>query len=255
MIGQGLLRREGDEYPVLKLNAASWEVMRGERRVQLRRMSASRGARRAQIDMRAWEGVDTALFDKLRQVRRSLSVERSIPPYVIFSDAVLRHLARERPATEARMREIPGVGEVKLREFGPHFLPVIKEHVAEHPEPERSGPPAAEMARFPRQALYFQMFEERVPLDEIVRRTGFRRGTIVRHLCEYIAASRPKTIGEWVSDAVYARVAEAAARSKSDSLREIFESLGEQVSYDEIRLVAAHLRVAKDSNRDKSTPR
>jgi ATP-dependent DNA helicase RecQ len=164
---------------------------------------------------------------------------------VIFSDAVLRHLARERPTTEAQMRQVAGVGDVKLREFGPHFLPTIRQHVAEHPEPERSGPPASEVAGTPRQAMYFQMFEERVPLDEICRRTGYRHGTIVRHLCDYIEATRPKSIRDWISDAVYSRVADAAARVGSDSLRTIFEALNEQVSYGEIKLVVTHRKLVR----------
>jgi ATP-dependent DNA helicase RecQ len=245
LIGQNVLRREGDEYPVLKLNPASWEVMRGERPVQLLRMAATRGARRAQIDTKAWEGVDTALFETLRQLRRRLSVERSVPPYVIFSDAVLRHLARERPTTEAQMRQVAGVGDVKLREFGPHFLPAIRRHVAEHPEPERSGPPASEVAGTPRQAMYFQMFEERVPLDEICRRTGYRPSTILRHLCDYVEATRPKSIQDWIPDAIYARVAETAARVGMDSLRTLFEAMNEQVPYGEIKLVVTHLRIRK----------
>ncbi len=245
LIGQGVLNREGDEYPVLKLNSASWEVMRGERRVQLLRMAAARGARRAQVDIQAWEGVDSGLFDKLRQLRRKLSIERSVPPYVIFSDAVLRHLARERPITDARMRQISGVGDVKLRDFGPHFLPLIKQHVDEHPAPERSGPPASELADTPRQAMYFQMFEERIPLEEMCRRTGYRYDTIVRHLCDYVEATRPKSIRDWISDDLYARVADTAARVGTESLRTIFEALGEQVAYSDIKLVVTHLRIAK----------
>jgi ATP-dependent DNA helicase RecQ len=252
LVGQGLLDRDGEEYPILRLNAASWEVMRGQRPVRLiqaTRGERGRGARRARIDVSAWEGVDTALFDKLKQLRRQLSTERSIPPYLIFSDAVLRGLARERPTTNEQMRRVSGVGDLKLRDFGPRFLPLIKKHVSEFPEPERTGAPPTEMARNPRQAVYFQMFADKAPLDEICRRTGYTRGTIVRHLCEYIELSRPESIREWVSDATYARISRMAVQVGSNSLRPIFEALGEKDSYDDIRLVLTHLQLPTNSAR------
>jgi ATP-dependent DNA helicase RecQ len=244
LIGQGLLLRQGDEYPVLKLNPASWEVMRGERTARLlRQTQTEKGERKkTKVDTRSWEGVDTDLFDKMKKLRRKLSTERSVPPYVIFSDAVLRNLARERPVTETKMRQVSGVGEVKLREFGPHFLPLIKTHVAEHPEPVLAPPPAEEVARTPRQAIYYQMFQERVPLAEICRRTGFARSTIVGHLCEYIETVRLESISTWVSDATYARIVEVLPRTGDDKLKPVFEALGEQVPYDAIRLVLTHRR-------------
>jgi hypothetical protein len=64
-------------------------------------------------------------------------------------------------------------------------------------------------------------------------------------LCDYIEATRPRTIRDWISDAVYSRVADAAARVGSDSLRTIFEALGEQVPYGEIKLVLTHLRIRR----------
>ena len=50
-----------------------------------------------------------------------------MPPYVVFSDAVLRSMARELPRTPAQLRAISGVGEKKLADFGARFLAAIAE--------------------------------------------------------------------------------------------------------------------------------
>jgi ATP-dependent DNA helicase RecQ len=245
LIGQGVLDRQGEEYPILKLNPASWEVLRGERSVRLVRLARSEkgeGSRKAKVDTRSWEGVDTVLFDKLKQLRRKLSTERSIPPYLIFSDAVLRNLARARPLTEAQMHSVSGVGEVKLHDFGPHFLPLITRHVKEHPEPVLSAPPAEELASTARQAFYFELFQQRLALAEICRRTGFRQGTVVKYMCDYIELTRPEFIREWVSDATYAKIVEVLPNTGEDKLRPIFEALGEKVPFDAIKLVLTHRR-------------
>ena len=83
---------------------------------------------RSRADTASWEGVDRELFDALRGLRRELAEQRQVPPYVIFSDATLRELARYRPSTLEAMRLIYGVGEAKLREHGQAFLDVILRH-------------------------------------------------------------------------------------------------------------------------------
>jgi ATP-dependent DNA helicase RecQ len=69
---------------------------------------------------------DEALFAQLRTLRREMADERNVPPYIIFADLTLRHLAARQPMTEDAFAEIPGVGERKLRDFSGPFLEVIK---------------------------------------------------------------------------------------------------------------------------------
>jgi ATP-dependent DNA helicase RecQ len=135
LLGQGVLAQVGDEYPVLKLNAHSWEVMRGQRSVRLIRLVRKKKGekpQRSRTDTTSWEGVDRELFEVLRTLRRRLAEERQVPPYVVFGDATLRELARVRPSTAERMRRVYGVGDAKLRDFGEAFLGAILTHCEEH---------------------------------------------------------------------------------------------------------------------------
>jgi len=52
-----------------------------------------------------------------------------VPAYVIFSDASLREMARAAPNSEAAFRQIPGVGEQKLKSFGAVFVAEITDYV------------------------------------------------------------------------------------------------------------------------------
>jgi ATP-dependent DNA helicase RecQ len=128
LIGQGVLLQVGDEYPVLRLNEASWEVMRGQRQirlVQLARRKKGEKPEKSRAETTSWEGVDRELFEALRRLRRELAAERQVSPFIVFTDNTLRELARVRPSTLDRMRLIPGVGDKRLRDFGALFLPVI----------------------------------------------------------------------------------------------------------------------------------
>jgi ATP-dependent DNA helicase RecQ len=128
LMGQGVLLQVGDEYPLLRLNESSWEVMRGQRPVrlvQLVRRKKGEKPEKSRIETTSWEGVDRELFEALRRTRRDLASDRQVSPFIIFTDNTLRELARIRPSTLERMRLIPGVGDKRLRDFGERFLAVI----------------------------------------------------------------------------------------------------------------------------------
>ena len=124
LVDQGLLERSDGEYPVLRLNDASMEVLRGDRDVRVVPVR-SRAARTTAREARSWEGVDRDLFERLRELRTRLARERNVPPYVIFSDASLQDMARKRPATPEEFLGIHGVGEKKLADLGEAFLACI----------------------------------------------------------------------------------------------------------------------------------
>jgi ATP-dependent DNA helicase RecQ len=127
LVDLGLLVRTGDERPVLQLNDASWEVMRGARGVRLMRTRAETVAEtRAVIE--SWEGVDRSLFTRLRDLRRDIAQERGVPPYLVFNDTALRDMARKRPATPDEFLAVHGVGNAKLKQFGVRFIAAIKSY-------------------------------------------------------------------------------------------------------------------------------
>lgn len=66
------------------------------------------------------------LFEILRQERLKLAREKNIPAYLIFSDATLIQMATEKPQTEIQMRAISGIGSAKWKQYGEHFLALIK---------------------------------------------------------------------------------------------------------------------------------
>ncbi len=132
--GQGCLARGDGEYPTLAVSERGHRVLRGEDTVSLLRTVArpARGAPsrpvRAAVPPRVGRGMsDEDLFETLRVLRRTMAEERGIPPYLIFSDATLRELARERPTTEEAFLQIKGVGLRKLQDLGPRFLACIRE--------------------------------------------------------------------------------------------------------------------------------
>jgi len=124
LIGHGLLRQEGDRYPILKITDAARPVLRGEENVRLVQIARKEKRRKSRSEAESWEGVDTALFESLRKFRRDLAAARGVPAYIILGDRSLREVARLRPKTLAQLAEVYGIGEKKLADLGSKILEV-----------------------------------------------------------------------------------------------------------------------------------
>jgi len=133
LVAAGLLATDEEGYGTLRLTAASRGVLRGETPVSLRRQAdrterrtKKREARadrmRASLDIAPHEA---PLWDGLRDLRSRLAREQGVPAYVIFHDATLLAMLRERPQTLSALGAISGVGERKLARYGEAFLAAL----------------------------------------------------------------------------------------------------------------------------------
>jgi ATP-dependent DNA helicase RecQ len=142
LIAQGHLARSDDEYPTVGITASGAAVLRGERAASplssavgpaAVEVSTPPSARRAEGAPSPEPGEETArvpdqaVFEALRSLRRAIAEERGVPPYLIFSDASLRDMARVRPLTLEAFREIKGVGDWKLETFGERFVAAVRQ--------------------------------------------------------------------------------------------------------------------------------
>jgi ATP-dependent DNA helicase RecQ len=239
LIGQGALIQSAGEYPLLKLNDASWEVMRGQREVRLMQLVRRKKGERPQkskVDVVSWEGVDRELFEKLRRLRRDIASGRQVPPYLIFGDTTLRELARVRPTTPDRMRAIYGVGDSKLKDFGAQFLTEIAEHGREQ-NTEGAKPSAGPVAR-PDTAM--DLFRRKMPLEAVMKRLQVSREKAVDHLLEFLQQERPASLAPWVTAATQELVLSAARTLRTLRTESLVRLLGNHVSLEDIRIVAAY---------------
>ena len=247
LIGQGLLAKSDDQYPVLKLNLASWEVMKGNQKVQLvqpvRRAKAEK-VKQSRADVVSWDGVERNLFETLRQWRFELARQTQKPPYVIFSDEALRQLARIRPSKSEKLRYVYGIGDAKLRTYGPLVLAIIKEYCEENGLAMDNDPgplPAPAKTMTPTRALAMELFRTGAAIEDVMHQTARARATIVDHLCDFIRHDRPADIAAWIPADLYDRIAAVVREHGSARLKPLFLALAEKVPYDEIRIVVAHL--------------
>ncbi|MGE5604193.1 MAG: HRDC domain-containing protein [Bacteroidota bacterium] len=69
------------------------------------------------------------LFGQLVALRKKISSEVKMPPFIIFQDSTLRDMCRKLPVDLETMGTVSGVGEAKLAKFGARFIEVIREYL------------------------------------------------------------------------------------------------------------------------------
>jgi ATP-dependent DNA helicase RecQ len=131
LVGQGYLSKTG-EYDILRVTPDGRDVLRGAITPKLLKpASTAKPRREAKAARESWQGVDRGLFEELRKLRRKLAEERGLPPFVVFSDATLRDLARRRPSTFDALLDVHGIGDKKRAEYGGDFLSAVTDYCQE----------------------------------------------------------------------------------------------------------------------------
>lgn len=135
LVAHGLLCADPEGHGGLVLTESAPAVLKGEQTVRLRRDPAAQGrvggsrtAARPRAATTDLSPADDVLWHALKALRLELAREQGVPPYVIFHDATLMEMVREKPQELDELGTLPGVGARKLERYGAYFLDIILTH-------------------------------------------------------------------------------------------------------------------------------
>lgn len=111
-----------NETEVLKLLPKSRDVLFGRERLVMKKVENSEKVVKTH---RSEVPVNSELLDALKALRKGIASKKSVPAYVIFTDATLIDMCKKCPETPDEMLEVSGVGRTKLEKFGKQFLEEI----------------------------------------------------------------------------------------------------------------------------------
>jgi len=268
LVRLGLLSQDPERFNVLELTPAGRDLLRSRKTVTLTRPVATAGEEEPEFESKSKRSrssprpaasaprrpvaldCDFALFERLRQLRRGIADQRDVPPYVIFSDVSLRHMARLYPATPEEFRQISGVGERKLADFGQPFLEAIAAHLAETPRQsfaQESPPDSAPIRKAPsvspngsvRETL--ALHREGLDVETIAHRRGFVPSTILGHLILAAEWGEKVDLDRVIAPADQRRIASALATHGPAGVSAVVEALGGSHTYSQVKLfIACH---------------
>ena len=120
MISEKYLVQSAGSFPVLKLGKKYKDILNGNIKV-IRKEDEK-------IDFDYYEN---NLFKELNSLRKEISKEENIAPYIIFSDMTLIEMAEKKPRNRWDMLKIKGIGNQKFKSYGEKFLERINNYCME----------------------------------------------------------------------------------------------------------------------------
>ncbi len=239
LLHQGLLEETTDGFPVLKLNAASWQVLRKQLSVQIAIPETFKNSGEGSPETSAEAA---GLLAQLRSLRKRLADAQGIPPYIVFTESTLRQMAQQMPRSLTQFSRISGVGSRKLEQYGQDFVAAINTYCEEQgvqantESRDRPKPPSST------QTQTLELYQAGHSLDDIARLRNLRHSTVVGHLAALLAAGAPINLDDLVPPNRQATIRQALDAVDSPYLNAVRDHLGTAYSYDEIRLVQGALR-------------
>ena len=179
---------------------------------------------------------DPALAEYLREWRRNMARENKVPAYIILHDSTLEELCRRRPANFAELKQVTGIGEKKADVYGAEILQALRNFGAG----ARAAPTVAKEAAPAEQTL--RLLNEGRSFEEIARIRARQVSTIVCTVANLIETGQVKLDPKWISPDAQPLIEAACLTQGIERLRDIKEAVPPYVSFEDIRLVVAHLR-------------
>ena len=254
LIRLGFAAQTTDKYQTVGLTEQGSRVLKSRGAIHLikpRALSVAAAATStAKVARAGAVACDEGLFPRLRALRKQLADHLEVPPYVVFSDVSLRHMARKYPTIEREFLAIPGVGERKLKEFGPAFMNEITQWLSGH---ERLVFPDQEAAPMPRPRMKsegpvsptaletLRLFRWERPIDEIAAAER-HRGNGVHPSCSRHRRQRDSGRSRdfySIEDEQLMTGAASTIESGCERLTPLHEALGGKIPYETLQLFRA----------------
>jgi ATP-dependent DNA helicase RecQ len=248
LLHQGLMDETTDGYSMLKLNSLSWEVLKGERKVEIAIAPTLEKAQELDISTNTVE--IQALYQRLHKLRKQLADANRVAPYVVFSDSSLRLMSQQQPQTLAQFSQISGVGARKLAQYGVLFTAEIRAFRGENglsvvTETQEAPPLPTPRTKTDVTATALQTldyYQQGLDLAAIAQERQLKVSTISAHLCELIELGYEVNIDRLVTPDRQTKIRHAIDKVGKDKLTPIWEYLKEEYSYEEIKLVRAKIK-------------
>lgn len=237
LITEGYIETFGDKYPVLRLTPSASKVLFESEKVTIKRKIEK--SIEAQVD----EVYDAKLFEILKALRKRISEETHVPPFIVFSDTSLKQMATYFPTSEDQMLKISGVGYSKFDKYGNRFLETIRPYVSENNitpkeipiETPKKKSSVESSPKVNTAEISYNLFKQGKSIKEIAEERGFVTTTIETHLLKYFENGENIDLSKYIHSNYEQDIYNAIDTYGAEKLRVLKDALPEGVSYFDIK--------------------
>ena len=240
----GYLEKEIENYGILKLTAKGRKFMKKPESFMVSEDNEFEDDDE-EVVSRSGGGTgvtDPALFNALLDLRKKMSKNLNVPPYVIFQDPSLEAMATMYPVSIEELQNIPGVGAGKAKRYGKEFCDLIRQHCEEYeierPEDLRVRTVANKSKL---KVSIIQSIDRKVALDDIASAKGIDFNELLDEIEAIVYSGTKLSIDYFLDEAMdedhLLDIYDYFKESETDSLAVAMDELGDDYTEEEVRLV------------------
>ena len=239
----GYLTKDVENYGLIKVTSAGKKFLKHPKSFKIvEEGDFEEAEEEAPMHGGASLALDPALFSMLKDLRKKMSKQLNLPPYVIFQDPSLEAMATTYPVTLEELQNIPGVGAGKAKRYGEEFCKLIKRHCEENeierPEDLRVRTVANKSKL---KVSIIQAIDRQVALDDIASSKGMEFDELLDEVEAIVYSGTKLNIDYFLREVVdedhMLDIYDYFQESETDDLEEAIDELGEEYTEEEIRLV------------------
>jgi ATP-dependent DNA helicase RecQ len=171
-----------------------------------------------------------------------------VAAFVVLHDTALDSLCAAKPSTLHALRAVSGFGDKKVERYGQEILDALERFN----HGERAGNDWHAAASHPREDT-LELLQEGRTFEEIAQIRGRKVSSVLDLVVKLMDEGEVSFDPKWLSAERYEQIAAAVRQFGKERLKPVKEALPEEISYEEIRLVAADLRLNQRSARTPAT--
>ena len=240
----GYLEKEIENYGILKLTAKGRKFMKKPESFMVSEDNEFEDDDE-EVVSRSGGGTgvtDPALFNALLDLRKKMSKNLNVPPYVIFQDPSLEAMATMYPVSIEELQNIPGVGAGKAKRYGKEFCDLIRQHCEEYeierPEDLRVRTVANKSKL---KVSIIQSIDRKVALDDIASAKGIDFNELLDEIEAIVYSGTKLNIDYFLDEAMdedhLLDIYDYFKESETDSLAVAMDEFGDDYTEEEVRLV------------------
>jgi ATP-dependent DNA helicase RecQ len=240
----GFLAKDIDNYGLLKISPAGKEFAVSPHSVMITKDHDYEESENDEEEMGGGTAAaDSNLYSMLKDLRKKISKQLNLPPFVIFQDPSLEEMAIQYPVSIDELKNIVGVGSGKAIKYGKPFVDLIASYVEEN-EIERPMDLIVKSVvnKSGLKVYIIQNIDRKIGLDGIANAKGLTLEGVINELESIVASGTKLDIGYYIDELVdeerQEEIYDYFKHSETDSILDALKALGEnEYTEEEIRLV------------------
>lgn len=241
----GLISKDIETYGILKMTERGEQFLKNpESFILIKEHDYSEGGDEDIMVVQSGnkDAFDEVLFRALVDLRKQLSREKNVPPFVIFQEPSLKDMCFQYPITMEEMTNIQGVGQGKAQRYGAPFLALIANYVEEN-EIERPQDMVMK-SLVNKSGLKVQLImniDKKLPLEDIGRAQGKSFEEIIDEIEMIVQSGTRVNIDYYINDILdednQEEIYDYFSEAETDSIEDAYKAFDGDYSEEELRLM------------------